>query len=622
MENHSQSFDVCIVYALFEEARAFLTVVEPHCEGGLEEDTSPRYGTYRSGVLKNGEGEFLTLHISWLPRYGPQEMTLHLSRVLEEFQPRIVLMTGICAGDSKQTQLGDLVVAERTFTYDNGKFTRDEQGRTVHEYDAMTYQLDATILQFLRSFDKWKPFVASLQRPPGVPEQREIACHIKAMASGSAVRADHPFEEIRVPVRGTVAIDMEGAAFGLVMSRHRPSIPWLVVKGVCDYADQSKNDLYHDYAARASALYALSFIQAYVTNERLPPPPWDVTPQFGNLPTPPIVPERVTKIWTCPEPDFCEHVTFYPGTQWLVTIESEYSNTLKFWNVTVGEIARILPLSGGPSRLSPIVFSPDRRWLASFGGNERSTGGDDGTIKIWSVATGKLVRTLKHPGVLIQVVFSPDGRWLASASIGEPYHIWDVATGTRQQRLGGRDNMDLFGFPLAFSPDGQLLAGADRYGSQLTIWQVRNGDDIHTFKDLAYRGIDSLAFSPDGQWLACASTNGILGHCAQLWSLTTGKIIQTFDTRTIRGSAGSLTLGKIIQTFDTRTIRAFFPSSLAFSPDGRWLAIAGFSTFALWEIKARKFHGIFEAKADRLAFSSDGQWLAVGGKTITVWKMQ
>jgi hypothetical protein len=89
------------------------------------------------------------------------------------------------------------------------------------------------------------------------------------MASGSAVRADHPFEDVQAPVRGTVAIDMEGAAFGLVMSRH-PQIPWLVVKGICDYADRTKNDTYHDYAARASALYALTFIQKYVTNERLP----------------------------------------------------------------------------------------------------------------------------------------------------------------------------------------------------------------------------------------------------------------------------------------------------------------------------------------------------------------
>jgi len=88
------------------------------------------------------------------------------------------------------------------------------------------------------------------------------------MASGSAVRADNPFEDVRAPVRSTVAIDMEGAAFGLVMSRH-PLIRWLVVKGVCDYADKAKSDAYHDYAAHASALYALSFIRAYVTHERL-----------------------------------------------------------------------------------------------------------------------------------------------------------------------------------------------------------------------------------------------------------------------------------------------------------------------------------------------------------------
>src|SRR5207248_6447505 len=111
--------------------------------------------------------------------------------------------------------------------------------------------------------------------PPSPPairlERRAVRCHIQAMASSSAVRADNPFEEVRAPVRGTVAIDMEGAAFGLVMSRH-PLIPWLVAKGVCDYADQDKTDVYHDYAARPSALYVLSFMRAYVTDERLPRP--------------------------------------------------------------------------------------------------------------------------------------------------------------------------------------------------------------------------------------------------------------------------------------------------------------------------------------------------------------
>ncbi|HET8841292.1 MAG TPA: tetratricopeptide repeat protein [Ktedonobacteraceae bacterium] len=272
MEKYPQSFDVCVVCALPEEARAFLTVVRPHSQNGLEEYISPRYGySYRSGALKNNKGELLILHISWLPRYGPQEMTLHLSHVLEECQPRIAIMTGICAGDARQVQLGDLIIAECTFTYDNGKFVSDEQGRKVHMHDTRTYQLDANILQFLGLFDDWMPLVAGLETPSSVLDQRKAACHIKAMASGSAVRADNPFQDVQAPVRGTVAIDMEGAAFGLVMSRH-PLTRWLIVKGVCDYADKNKNDAYHDYAARASASYALRFIQAYVTNERLPRP--------------------------------------------------------------------------------------------------------------------------------------------------------------------------------------------------------------------------------------------------------------------------------------------------------------------------------------------------------------
>ncbi len=269
----AESADICVICALPEEVRAFLEVVHQQCNVDFEERINLEYKyDYRLTIIKNNKGEPLTLHVSWLPRYGPQEMTLHLSRVLEEYRPRMAIMTGICAGDARQVHLGDLVVAERTFTYDSGKFTKDEHGHRIHEYDTMTYQLDANILQFLGLFEDWKSPVAHLKRP-SLPSERQkrgkVACHIKAMASGNAVRADHPFQDVRVPVRETVAIDMEGAAFGLVMSRH-PLIRWLVVKGVCDYADRDKNDAWHSYAAQASALYALSFIRAYVTSERLP----------------------------------------------------------------------------------------------------------------------------------------------------------------------------------------------------------------------------------------------------------------------------------------------------------------------------------------------------------------
>src|SRR5260370_35975141 len=124
MEEPPQVYDVCIICALPEEARAFLEVVQRQCEKLLEEGMSPRYHySYRFTSLTNDKDDLLTLHISWLPRYGPQDMALHLSRILEECQPRIAIMTGIFAGDPRRLQQGDLVVAKSTLPSANGKFT-------------------------------------------------------------------------------------------------------------------------------------------------------------------------------------------------------------------------------------------------------------------------------------------------------------------------------------------------------------------------------------------------------------------------------------------------------------------------------------------------------------------
>jgi tetratricopeptide (TPR) repeat protein/nucleoside phosphorylase len=331
------------VCALAEEARAFLDVVSEQCQTTFVLRTSPHYGyDYRFATIQNNKREALRLHVSWLPRYGPQEMVLHLTHVLEEYAPRFAAMTGICAGDRVRISLGDLVVTERTYTYDSGKFVIDERERTVHKHDTMTYHLDENILRFVPLFEQWKPLVKQLTRPPSKRQQREwllnqlldeqtpsvqmipvakrerhapawrrivhelqqgpdplltpsltlqeksrveqmrygldpfpytdpreVRCHIKPMASGSAVRSDNPFKDIQVPVRGTVAIDMEGAAFCRTMASF-PGIRWLVVKGVSDYADRDKDDSYHPYASSASARYLLCFLKEYITQDRLP----------------------------------------------------------------------------------------------------------------------------------------------------------------------------------------------------------------------------------------------------------------------------------------------------------------------------------------------------------------
>src|SRR6266699_1599749 len=490
MEKSPQSFDICIVCALPEEARAFLEVAQQQIESTIEERMSPRYqSSYRFATIRNDKGEPLNLHVSWLPRYGPQEMTLHLARVLEECQPRIVIMTGICAGDSQHVQLGDLIVAERTFTYDNGKFTLDEQGQSVHLHDTMTYQLDANILQFLGLFDDWKPLVARLKRPPTSPERRKgrtIACHIKAMASGSAVRADNPFEDVRAPVRGTVAIDMEGAAFGLVMSRH-PLISWLVVKGVCDYADRNKNDVYHDYAERASALYALSFIRSYVTDERLPQRvAHAVSDQGGpfsvwNIPlkSPRRISRRVVLI--------CGAATIglvVGGVTLLAESGRFYSPPKELTPTTSIAVGTRLNFFEDTGAIRALAWSRDGRFIASAN--------DDDTVPVWDVHTNKLIYTCRgHSDHVEGVSWSPDGKYIVSGSADGTARIWDAQTAEIRYVYTVHTVVDVNNHHpwvnrVQWSPDGTRIVSCDQTSSgsntaTVQVWDAKTGKKLVTY---------------------------------------------------------------------------------------------------------------------------------------------
>ena len=70
-----------------------------------------------------------------------------------------------------------------------------------------------------------------------------------------------------------------------------------------------------------------------------------------------------------------------------------------------------------------VAFSPDGKHVLS--------GSWDKTIKLWHVATGRLIRTFEgHSGSVYSVVFSPNGATVASASDDGTIRLWDAATGT------------------------------------------------------------------------------------------------------------------------------------------------------------------------------------------------
>jgi WD40 repeat protein len=98
---------------------------------------------------------------------------------------------------------------------------------------------------------------------------------------------------------------------------------------------------------------------------------------------------------------------------------------VELWDPAFGKFLRgvswegeVAPVASPPA--CRFAFSPDDRWLA--------TAGPDSAVRVWEVATAKLVLRLDgHLGPVTAVAFSPDGTRLASASEDATALVWDLA---------------------------------------------------------------------------------------------------------------------------------------------------------------------------------------------------
>jgi WD40 repeat protein len=82
----------------------------------------------------------------------------------------------------------------------------------------------------------------------------------------------------------------------------------------------------------------------------------------------------------------------------------------------------VVELATGGYAAAKVAFSPDGARAAGAMG--------DRTVRIWEVATGKLLQVLRgHADLVMDVAFSPDGAELASASHDNTVRVWDLASG-------------------------------------------------------------------------------------------------------------------------------------------------------------------------------------------------
>ena len=115
-----------------------------------------------------------------------------------------------------------------------------------------------------------------------------------------------------------------------------------------------------------------------------------------------------------------------------------------------------------------VAFTPD--------GNILATGGEEGTAKLWDVATVREIATLKgHLRSIHALDISPDGQRLATGGGGdESVKLWDMRTHQELITLSGEGSIMN---RLAFSPDGNTIVGLNNE-NRLHIWRAPAREEI------------------------------------------------------------------------------------------------------------------------------------------------
>lgn len=260
-----------------------------------------------------------------------------------------------------------------------------------------------------------------------------------------------------------------------------------------------------------------------------------------------------------------------------------------------GTAAGDLLLAGGSLGAEVVRIEAHRHGLSSLACRPRTsvvaTGGHDGSVRLWDVASRTLLATCDAGAPWVEkVAWSPGGAWLASAA-GKTVRIWTPAGELVREFPKHRATVT----DLDWQPVEDLLCSTS-YGG-VTLLSPTRDTPVKTF---SWQGSSlAAAWSPDGRYIATGDQDSTV----HFWIVRTGR--------------------DLMMSGYARKVR-----ELAWDASGRWLATGGGAEVTVWDTSGRGPAGRrpitlpgHDAPVTALAFQRRGVWLASGGDDgrVVVW---
>jgi WD40 repeat protein len=315
-------------------------------------------------------------------------------------------------------------------------------------------------------------------------------------------------------------------------------------------------------------------------------------------------------------------ISFSPDGRLLASM-GMFGNAIKLWDVATGRLLRQLessiPSMGASSMSRPFKFSADGRTLIAVA---------DDRVRRWEVDTGRELNNTLLPTArtFFSALLSENGQTLAALNMtSSAVKVWDTTTGRELRSIAFEEDENIAAQgAIALSPDGKLLAAltesqeASRKGVetklQLTLWEVTSGRKTQTLK-VQTRSVGFGLSTQQVASLAFSYDGGLLAvrdeSLMKIWDVVTGRELKSFESP-----------GIVTSTSDPFVT---FASKFSFSPDGRLLAlvkegskidIVDASSGATLRTLADS-----DAKVVGLSITADGKLLASSGtdNQITLW---